>query len=72
MVRVKMRKIRKAKGISQTHLSKALGYKYCSGYANIEMGRNRLTLDQAKVIAKELGVPIDELLDDEKADFLAS
>lgn len=52
----KLREIRLAKGISQTHMAKKLGYKSVSGYANIEMGRTNLSLEKAKQIADILNV----------------
>ena len=64
-MRVKLRQLRLQKGISQTHIAKRLGFKYASGYSNIEMGRNRLSLDHAAIIAEILGCKVDELLEDE-------
>lgn len=64
-MRVKLRQLRLQKGISQAFLSKKLGYRFPSGYANIEMGRNRLSLEQAKIIAEHLGVGVDELIEEE-------
>lgn len=69
MVRVKLRQLRKLKGISQTFISKALGYKHPSGYSNIENGRIGLKLDHAKVIAEILGVGIDELVEENEVNF---
>lgn len=65
-LRVKLRSLRQSKGVSQTFIAKALGFSYPSGYANIEMGRNGLSLEQAAVIAGILKVPVEELLEDEK------
>lgn len=57
----KLRKKRLEKGISQVFISKKLGYKTASGYANIEAGRNKLSLENAKIIAEIIGVPLEEL-----------
>lgn len=57
----KIRALRKSKGITQKFMADQLGYKYSSGYSQIEMGRRRVSLEQAKVIAKILNVSIDEL-----------
>lgn len=62
----KLRRLRKEKGISQAFIARKLGFKYPSGYNNIESGRNRLSLEQAKIIADILGVTVDELIDEEK------
>lgn len=61
MVRIKLRKLRKQKGISQTFMSSALGYKHPSGYSNIENGRVGLRVEQAKTLAEILGVTMEEL-----------
>lgn len=65
----KLRRLRIEKGISQAFISRKLGYKYPSGYSNIENGRNRLSLEQAKIVADILGVKVDELLDDDGKNF---
>jgi len=57
----KLRKTRLEKGISQTFISKKLGYKNASGYANIEMGRTKASLEKAKIISDLLGVGMNEL-----------
>lgn len=64
MVRIKLRKLRKLKGISQTFMSNALGYKHPSGYSNIENGRVGLKLEQAKTLAVILGVAIEEITEE--------
>lgn len=64
----KIRQLRQQKGISQSHISKKLGYKRPSGYSNIEMGRNRLSFTQAVIIAEILGVTVGELSDDYRLD----
>lgn len=65
VVRMKLRQLRIQKGISQTYISKKLGYKHPSGYGNIEMGRNRLSLENAAIVAEILGVTVDELTEDD-------
>ena len=64
-MRQKLRQIRLQSGVSQAHISRKLGFKYPSGYGNIEMGRNRLSLEQAAIIADILNVSVNELLDEE-------
>ncbi|MBB6672588.1 helix-turn-helix domain-containing protein [Cohnella nanjingensis] len=60
----KLRQLRLQKGISQTYISKRLGFKHPSGYANIEMGRNRLSFEDAVIVADILGVEVSELQED--------
>ncbi|MCM3196329.1 helix-turn-helix transcriptional regulator [Priestia megaterium] len=57
----KLKQARKAKGLSQTFMAKKLGYTYPSGYANIETGRNKLSLENAKKIADILQMDVNEL-----------
>lgn len=57
----KLREVRLSQGISQTYMAKQLGYKYASGYANIEMGRTKPSLEVAKKISEILGVDVNEL-----------
>ncbi|OMF00255.1 hypothetical protein BK124_11385 [Paenibacillus amylolyticus] len=64
-MRKKLRKLRMERGISQTFLSKELGYSYPSGYSNIEAGRNKLGYDQAVIIAKIFGVDVSDLEEDQ-------
>ncbi|TDU13530.1 helix-turn-helix transcriptional regulator [Bacillus sp. BK450] len=42
-------------------MAKKLGYKYTSGYANIEMGRTKPSLEIAKHIADLLNTGVQEL-----------
>ncbi|PGR09159.1 helix-turn-helix transcriptional regulator [Priestia megaterium] len=57
----KLKQARKAKGLSQTFMANKLGYTYPSGYANIETGRNKLSLENAKKIADILQMDVNEL-----------
>lgn len=66
MTLIKLRNLRLAKGISQTHMAKQLGYKYASGYANIEMGRNKPSLEAAKKISEILNTNVEELFFEQK------
>ncbi|KZE66842.1 DNA-binding protein [Fictibacillus phosphorivorans] len=56
-----LREIRLNQGKSQTFMAKKLGYKYASGYANIEMGRNKPSLEIAKKIADILNEDVNVL-----------
>ncbi|WP_371103536.1 helix-turn-helix transcriptional regulator [Streptomyces sp. PU_AKi4] len=46
-----LREERILQGKTQTYMAKKLGYKYTSGYANIERGRTKPSLEIAKHIA---------------------
>ncbi|MEK4030745.1 helix-turn-helix transcriptional regulator [Pseudobacillus sp. FSL P4-0506] len=62
----KLRQTRLSQGKSQTFMAKKLGYKFPSGYANIEMGRTKPSLEKAKLIADVLGVDVEELFFEQK------
>ncbi len=68
-MRKKLRQLRKDRGISQTFLAKKLGFKYTSGYSNIEYGTNRLSYEQALTIAGVFNVDVNELTEDETSFF---
>ncbi|MDH5160383.1 helix-turn-helix transcriptional regulator [Heyndrickxia oleronia] len=61
MTLIKLREVRLSQGKSQTFMAKKLGYKYPSGYANIEMGRTKPSLEKAKQISEILDVDVNEL-----------
>ncbi|MED1531120.1 helix-turn-helix transcriptional regulator [Bacillus altitudinis] len=56
-----LREERILQGKTQTYMAKKLGYKYTSGYANIEMGRTKPSLEIAKHIADLLNIGVQEL-----------
>lgn len=64
----RVRKLRKERGITQTQMAKKLGYKSVSPYNAFENGKKKrgVTVEQAQVIARELGITLDELLDAKK------
>ena len=62
----KLRDVRLSQGKSQTFMAKKLGYKYASGYANIEMGRTKPSLEKAIQISEILGVDVNELFFEQK------
>lgn len=64
MVRVdldKIRRLRKAKNITQEEIAKHLGYKSSIGYHYLEKGRCQMRADQLVKIANLLSVPIEDL-----------
>ncbi|MBT2572653.1 helix-turn-helix transcriptional regulator [Bacillus sp. ISL-51] len=66
MVLEKLRATRLSQGKTQTFMAKKLGYRYASGYANIEMGRTKPSLEKAHQISELLNEEVDELFFDEK------
>ncbi|AWX21223.1 XRE family transcriptional regulator [Bacillus subtilis subsp. subtilis] len=57
----KLRDTRLAQGKTQTYMAKQLGYRYASGYANIEMGRTKPSLEKAQQISELLDGDVNEL-----------
>ncbi|AQY50975.1 helix-turn-helix transcriptional regulator [Listeria weihenstephanensis] len=47
----KVRSRRESLGISQAFISRKMGYKYSSGYSNLEKGMVRLSAEKAAVLA---------------------
>lgn len=68
-MRKRLRQLREEKGVSQVFMAKKLGFKYSSGYSNIEYGINRLSYDHALIIAEVLGVDVSELEEPEAKKF---
>lgn len=60
-MRNRLREKRLAKGITQTFIAKKLGFTSASGYNNIEMGRNKPSIQHAKIISEILGESIEEI-----------
>lgn len=56
-----IRKERLKKGVSMTHLSKKMGYSNASGYANIEYGKKKLSLENAICAFQELNIPVEKI-----------
>ena len=54
MMNKKLRQSRIKKKISVTEMSHKLGFKYPSGYAKLEAGDSRMTIDYAKKICNIL------------------
>lgn len=55
------RNIRIEKGIKQSFVSEKLGFKSHSSYSEIENGKRNLPSDKIPVLAKTLGVSVEEL-----------
>jgi len=63
---ISLREARKSKGLSMTYMARKLGYKSVSGYANIEYGTTKVSLEKAIKIADLLNMSLDELSFEEK------
>ncbi|MBC1209583.1 helix-turn-helix transcriptional regulator [Listeria booriae] len=46
--------MRESLGISQAFISRRMGYKYSSGYSNLEKGMVRLSAEKAAILAEIL------------------
>jgi DNA-binding XRE family transcriptional regulator len=57
----RLRKARRAKGLTQEEMAKLLGYQSKSGYSMIETGRNRPPLPIALQIAKIVEQGVEQL-----------
>lgn len=53
--------------LTQKQVGKVLGYKTALGYHYIESGRCRLKAEQALILARLYGVPVEELFADDAA-----
>ncbi|MGE7954841.1 helix-turn-helix transcriptional regulator [Lysinibacillus xylanilyticus] len=65
-MKINLREARKSKGLSMTYMAHKLGYKSVSGYANIEYGTTKASLENAVKIANLLDMSLDELFFEEK------
>lgn len=61
-----LREARKSKGVSMTFMANRLGYKSVSGYANIEYGITKPSLENAVKIAEILETSVGELFFEDK------
>lgn len=65
---VRVRKLRKERGITQKFMTQKLGYKSDSSYSAFELGMKRrsITIEQAQIIADVFGITLDELFNGRK------
>lgn len=70
-MKLNLRDARKSKGLSMTYMARKLGYKSVSGYANIEYGTTKASLENAVKIAKILDMSLDELFFEDKLHILS-
>lgn len=58
---LKLKQLRESRGITQTFISKKLGFESVSSYSMIEKGERRLDVVKAKQLAEIFGVKIEDL-----------
>jgi len=63
----KLRHLRETHQLTQLDVAKHLGYKTALGYHYIESGRCRLKAEQALILARLYGIPVEELFVDDAA-----
>lgn len=63
MVHANVYQLRKAKGVTKTHMASMLGISL-QGYSHIEQGNVRLDVERLKVIAQVLSVDVAIFFDD--------
>ncbi|MFL0365337.1 helix-turn-helix domain-containing protein [Pseudobacillus sp. 179-B 2D1 NHS] len=67
MVNINVAKIREAKGVTKTHLAKALGLSL-QGYRYLESGETKLDVERLKTIAIVLDVDVAVFFNDKLTD----
>ena len=70
MVRDNVKRIREAKGVMASHVSRVLGYKSPQGYHYLENGQANITVETLKVIAKVLGEDVSVFYDEKQTDLV--
>ena len=70
MIRDNVKRIRKAKGVMATHISKALGYKTPQGYHYLENGQANISAEKLKAIAGVLGEDVSIFFDDKLTEIV--
>ncbi|WP_099224168.1 helix-turn-helix domain-containing protein [Listeria costaricensis] len=56
----KIRSLRLERGITQAFIARKMGYKYTSGYSNIEKGNTRLSYRNAVILSEILMCDLSE------------
>ena len=65
-MRSNLREIRKSAGLTQSYMAEKLGYKYTSGYNQLETGKRRIDIELAKNISEILQKPLEEIFFEQK------
>lgn len=61
IVNINLKKYRIKAGLTQKDMASKLGYKYTSGYNQLETGKRRINVEIAKKLSEILCVSIEEL-----------
>ncbi len=61
-----IREERLKKGVSMTFMARKMGYSNASGYANIEYGKKKISLENTLCAFKILNIPSEKLFFEEK------
>ncbi|MEC0715401.1 helix-turn-helix transcriptional regulator [Bacillus licheniformis] len=61
---LRIKELRKEKGLTQFYLASELGYKHSSIISEIEAGKKKLSAEKLPIIARVLGVEINALFFD--------
>ncbi|WP_099221401.1 helix-turn-helix domain-containing protein [Listeria costaricensis] len=60
----RIRELRKKRGITQAFIARKMGYKYTSGYSNIEKGTVRLSYRNAVILSEILMCDLKEFYEE--------
>ncbi|WP_163653583.1 helix-turn-helix transcriptional regulator [Listeria sp. PSOL-1] len=60
----KIREIRLSRGITQAFIARKMGYRYTSGYSNIEKGVVRLSYRNALILSEILMCDLEDFCDE--------
>lgn len=71
MVHINVRRIRKARGVTKTHVANKLGISL-QGYRHIEQGNVRLDVERLRIIAVVLSVDVAIFFDDKLTESVIS
>lgn len=63
-MRSKLKILREQAGLTQHQMAIKLGYKYTSGYNQLETGKRRIDINVAKKISEILKKPLEEIFFD--------
>lgn len=70
-MKLKLQQLRESRGITQTFISRRLGFKSVSAYSSIEKEESKLDVVRAKEIAEIFGVQMEDLFFENDLDITA-
>ncbi|MBT2680018.1 helix-turn-helix transcriptional regulator [Bacillus sp. ISL-35] len=68
----KIKRLRKAKGLSFNQMAEKLGYESQNGYYYLETGRNKFSAEALAMVATIFNVPIEDLFFEDKVTKMAN